>query len=88
MGEYISVRGMSQEGVFALPSPVRGYRHKSFGIREYHDGLLMWGVGETHIRGGGWRIIFCSDAKPRSTCCTVLYPQMQHIMHEIYLVQV
>jgi len=35
MGEYISVREMSQEVVLALPNPVRGYRHESFGIREY-----------------------------------------------------
>jgi len=41
MSEYISVRGMSQEGVLALPNPVRGYGHESFGIREYHSGRLI-----------------------------------------------
>ena len=32
---------MSQEGVLALPNPVRDYRHESFGIREYHNELVM-----------------------------------------------
>jgi len=41
MGEYISVRGISQEGILALPNPVGGYRHESFGICEYHNGLVM-----------------------------------------------
>jgi len=40
-GEYISVWGVSKEGILALPHPIRGYCHKSFGIRENHDGLVM-----------------------------------------------
>jgi len=40
-GEYISVREMSQEGILALPHPIRGYRHESFGIRENRNGLVV-----------------------------------------------
>jgi len=40
-GEYISARGMSQEGILALPHPIRGYRHESFGICENRNGLVV-----------------------------------------------
>jgi len=35
------VRGMSQDGILALPHPIRGYRHESFGIRENRNGLVV-----------------------------------------------
>jgi len=40
-GEYISVWGMSKEGILALPHSIRGYCHESCGIRENHNGLVM-----------------------------------------------
>jgi len=39
--EYISAWGMSKEGILALPHPIRGYCHESFGIRENHNGLVV-----------------------------------------------
>ena len=40
-GEYISVWGVSKEGILAPPPPIRGYCHKSFGIHENHNGLVV-----------------------------------------------
>jgi len=40
-GEYISIWGMSKEGILALIHPIRGYCHESFGIRENHNGLVV-----------------------------------------------
>ena len=40
-GEYISFWGMLEEGILALPHPIRGYCHESFGIRENHNGLVV-----------------------------------------------
>ena len=39
--EYISAWGMSKEGILALPHPIRGYCHESFGISENHNGLVV-----------------------------------------------
>ena len=47
MGEYISVRGMSQEGVLALPNPVRGYCHTLFlasTVSALHRNAHIWNV--------------------------------------------
>jgi len=43
-GEYIPVWGMSKEGILALPHPIRGHCHESFGVCENRDGLVV-GVG-------------------------------------------
>ena len=58
---------MSQEGMLALPQPVRGYRHESFGIRENRNGLVM-GEGifksQTRCRKFGPAGRAANDASP------------------------
>jgi len=72
-GEYISVRGISQEGILALPHPIRGYRHESFGIRENRNGLV---VGEeifksqTRCRKFGSAGRAATDASPNPAAPT------------------
>jgi len=57
-GEYISVWGVSKEGILAPSHPLRGYCHESFGIcePENHNGLV---VGEGMFKSQTCCFKFC-----------------------------
>jgi len=72
-GKYISVWEMSKEGILALPHPIRGYCHESFGIRENHNRLVV-GEGifksQTRCRKFGPAGRATTDASPNPAALT------------------